>query len=193
MLRNLIEYMGKSIYAVSKESGVPYTTLNELVNGKKNIDDCSIRTIAALANYFEMPLEAFYNYLTGEEIKVNQTWQEKRYKKFIFPLIQESDGYDARRIHPLKQRTIFDIYMALKNDKRVKRVILFGSSTTIRCTNKSDIDLAVELQDTSDENKNAISELIQKLVDWKADIIWMDRVEDGSKLSLNIMRGVEII
>ena len=65
MLRNLIEYMGKSVYAVSKESGVPYTTLNEMVNGKKNIDDCSIRTIATLAKYFEMPLEAFYNYLTG--------------------------------------------------------------------------------------------------------------------------------
>ena len=193
MLRDLIEYMGKSIYAVSKESGVPYTTLNEMVNGKKNIEDCSIRTIAALANYFEMPLEAFYNYLTGDKIEVKQTWQEKRYKRYIFPLIKESNNYNATRIHPLKQKVIYDICEALRKEKVVERVILFGSSTTIRCTPQSDIDLGVELKNTNEESKNTVSEVIQEIANWKADIIWMDHVEEGSKLSANIMRGLEII
>lgn len=190
---NLIEYKCKSIDEISRESGVPYKTLNDMINGKKNIDDCSIGTIITLAKYFEMPVEAFYNYLTGEQIQVKQTWQEKKYKKFIFPLIKESNNYDATRIHPLKQKVVYDICEALKTQSVVKKVILFGSSTTIRCTSKSDIDLGVELQDINEENKNIVSELIQKIANWNADIVWMDHVEEGSKLLINIERGVEII
>lgn len=34
---------GKTAYAVSKETGIPYTTMNELMNDKININRCSAR------------------------------------------------------------------------------------------------------------------------------------------------------
>ena len=40
------------MYAISRETGIPYTTINELVNGKNDINKCPYETVAKLAAYF---------------------------------------------------------------------------------------------------------------------------------------------
>ena len=46
-----VKKTGKSIYKISQESGIPYTTLSELMNGKKNINHTSAETVYKLCLY----------------------------------------------------------------------------------------------------------------------------------------------
>ena len=50
---HMIKETGKSIYKISQESGIPYTTLNELVNEKKNINYTSAETVYKLCLYLK--------------------------------------------------------------------------------------------------------------------------------------------
>jgi len=193
MIKKMLAERGLSVYAAAKGSGIPYTTLNELVLGKKKIKDCSVKTVAALAVYLGVSTDALI-FAAENKQSISQSWQMKRYKQYRFPLICPSASYDASRVHPLKQRLIFALADALKADSRIESVTLFGGSTTVRCTKNSDIDVAIKLKPEVKikEAKNEISEKIQEICDWNADIVWMDRVEEGSKLFNNIARGVVI-
>lgn len=197
MLRDMINEKGKSVYRVSKESGLPYTTLNELVMGKKDVDSCSLKTLAALAQYFGVSLDTLYKKMTApsdEKQAISHSWTDAAKKKYRFPVVAECGGFDIGRIHPLKQKEIIKVYEAVKDDPRVESLILFGSSVTIRCGSKSDIDLAVRLrkEDITADAKNDVSENIQKACGFDADILWMDRIEPETAIERNIMRGVRI-
>ena len=48
-LKKKIKETGKSIYKISQESGIPYTTLNELINDKKNINNKAAETVYKLS------------------------------------------------------------------------------------------------------------------------------------------------
>jgi len=197
MLKEILKEKGISMYQVSKGSGVPYTTLNELANGKKKLGDCNIKTIAAIASYLNMSIDQLYLDLLAEKkpVVVSQSWQEKRYKSYTFPLICPSANYDARKIHPLKQRIVKKLSDVLLKDERIELVVLFGGSTTIRCNKASDIDLAIKLKAAfcDPSVKNELSEEIQKLLNWNADIIWMEKIQKDSKLEKNIERGLRIV
>ena len=196
MLKDILEQRGLSVYAAAKGSGIPYTTLNELMNGKKNAEDCSIKTIEALALFLNMPMESVMNLLRkNETVVIRQTWQEKRNKKFSFPIIFESKLYDASRIHPLKQKIAADLSENLSKENCIDSLFLFGSSVNIRCNKYSDIDLAIELKNgcIDDQTKNRLSEQIQTICDWKADIIWLDHIKKDSKLYNNVKKGLKLI
>ncbi|MBQ6322455.1 MAG: helix-turn-helix transcriptional regulator [Lachnospiraceae bacterium] len=50
---NLREYLRKqntSVYHLSKESGVPYTTLNSICNGTADIKECRVSTLLKICN-----------------------------------------------------------------------------------------------------------------------------------------------
>ena len=49
---NKLKNDGKSMYAISRMTGVPYTTINELANNKNDINKCSYETVSKLAAYF---------------------------------------------------------------------------------------------------------------------------------------------
>lgn len=198
MLENLIKKSGKSKYQIAKESGVPYTTLNELVNNKKNPEECSYKTISKLADYFRISTDDMFREInnTGSSISVvATTWEDARYKQYLFPTVLEHDQVNLFRVHPLKQKLVAKLYDALKEEACIKKIVLFGSSTTIRCNKKSDIDLAIELrkEKCDAQTKNRISEVIQTICDWDADILWLDQIEKNSKIYNNIFNGVVII
>ena len=198
MLRELLKEKNMSVYALSRRAALPYTTVNELVLGKKQISSCSVRTVAALAEGLDMSMDEFYALACGtrtEQGKIADTWERAKEKAYRFPLIVPGKGYDASRIHPLKQRAIYDIVSALREEKRIAGLTLFGSAATICCGRKSDVDLAVELKAGfgSREDRNEISECIQNACNYDADILWMDRIRPGSKIDGNIRRGVKLI
>ena len=49
MLKEYLTDCGKSIYAVSKDCGIPYSTLNDLANGKVKIENCKFGMVRDLA------------------------------------------------------------------------------------------------------------------------------------------------
>ena len=58
---HMIKETGKSIYKISQESGIPYTTLNELVNEKKNINHASAETVYKLCLYLKCDMSDILN------------------------------------------------------------------------------------------------------------------------------------
>ena len=49
MISNLLKEKNLSIYQCSKLTGIPYTTLSEVVRGKTNIGKCTVETVYKLA------------------------------------------------------------------------------------------------------------------------------------------------
>jgi len=177
MLRDLIDEKGESVYRVAKGSGIPYTTLNEIVLGKKDPRDCSIKTIAALADYWGMELGVLYNRITEPSI-----------------------GLDLNRINPLRRSEIFEVIRYCSSDKRIKKVILFGSSIRAAGKENDDIDLAIELDaDSVDiENdplkiKSEIYDALLRVSGSLADIVWLDTLHKDSILQDSISKGLRCV
>lgn len=196
MLKNYLKENNISVYAVSRDSGIPYTTLNELVNGKKDIEECSLKTIEKISGFFNVSVDTMLNIIKPPMNKkeIHLTWENQRNVCYSFPIVAGSDYYDAYRIYPLKQKLAKKVFENFKNDERVKKIVLFGSSTTMRCTRNSDTDFAIELSKEymNKKTKDEISEIIQEICDWKADIIWMDKINKGTKIYQNIKKGVNL-
>lgn len=58
---DMIKHTDKSIYVISKETGIPYTTLNDLYNGKCSINKCSSETVFLLSLYLQCNVEDLLN------------------------------------------------------------------------------------------------------------------------------------
>jgi DNA-binding Xre family transcriptional regulator len=64
---HMIKETGKSIYKISQESGIPYTTLNELVNEKKNINYTSAETVYKLCLYLKCDMSEMMSFFLRME------------------------------------------------------------------------------------------------------------------------------
>lgn len=176
-------------------SNVPYTTLNELVNGKKKIEECKIKTIESIANSLNMSVEALLYILNNKKVVLSNSWEETKNKTYYFPVIVKNDNYECNRIHPLKQAKVNELYKIMKENETIEKIIIFGSSVNIRCNIKSDLDIAIKLKSNqfTKENQNTISEEIQEHLDYGCDIIWLNQIDKTSKLYSNIInKGVTI-
>lgn len=195
MFKQYLKNKNISIYKLAEISKVPYTTINELVNGKKSVSDCKIKTIENLAKALNISIESLLNLLNNKKKILSNTWEENKNKVFYFPVIYQTDEYECNRIHPLKQRKVYEVYQLIKDNKLIEKLILFGSSVNIRCNNNSDIDIALKLKDDAfnKENQNKISEAIQEITEYNTDIIWLNTLDQTTELYKNILtKGVII-
>ena len=56
-----INERGYSLYEFSKDTKIPYTTINQLYNGKRNINKVAAETVLRIAAALEKPLEYVIN------------------------------------------------------------------------------------------------------------------------------------
>ena len=56
-LTNLLRERQLSVYQCAKESGIPYTTLSDIIKGKTQIEKCTAETIYKLAKTLHVPME----------------------------------------------------------------------------------------------------------------------------------------
>lgn len=56
-IRNVLREKNMSIYRLSKASGVPYATVNDICNGKVHLEKCSAETIYRLAKALDVSME----------------------------------------------------------------------------------------------------------------------------------------
>lgn len=195
MFKDYLKEKNLSVYKLSEMSNVPYTTLNELINGKKKITDCKIKTIESIANALNCSIETLLKLLNGKNMVLSNTWEDNKDKKFYFPIVVKNDNYDCQRIHPLKQRIVDEVYNYIKDNVMIEKVIIFGSAINVRCNNKSDVDIAIKVKEEyfNKESKNNISEDIQEICDYNSDIIWLNTIDEKSQLYYNInTKGVVI-
>ncbi len=57
MIHELIKEKNISIYKLSKQSGLPYTTISDICSGKTQLEKCSAETIYKLAKALKMTME----------------------------------------------------------------------------------------------------------------------------------------
>lgn len=190
MLKEYLKIKKLSVYKLAELSNVPYTTLNELINGKKRVDDCKIKTIENIAKALNISIESLLQLLNNKNKVLSNSWQENKDKVFYFPIVVENLNYQANRIHPLMQRVVNDIYEYVKTNNSIEKVIIFGSAINIRCNNKSDIDVALKIRNEcfNIEYRNKISEKIQEISNFNADIIWLNTIDKNSRLYENISK-----
>jgi transcriptional regulator with XRE-family HTH domain len=75
MLKEYLKRQSISVYALAKRSGVPYSTLNDLANGKVSIDNCKVGILKSLSDVLGMSMEDLYNKcLGGNQMSVDTDW-----------------------------------------------------------------------------------------------------------------------
>jgi len=72
MLKDYMKNNGISVYSLSRKSGVPYSTLKELVDGKVNIESCKVGLLCALSAALRLSLDDTYSLVrTPDKVYVN--------------------------------------------------------------------------------------------------------------------------
>ena len=62
-LQKLLHDQNLSVYRLSQLTGIPYSTLNDLKNDKKKVEDCSVKIVVRLADIFHMTTDEIIFYL----------------------------------------------------------------------------------------------------------------------------------
>ena len=65
---DLLAYKKTTIYSLSKNSGVPKSTLADIASGKSNIMDCSGKTLLSISKCLKVSIENLLS-LESEEAK----------------------------------------------------------------------------------------------------------------------------
>lgn len=57
ILRDALKKKNITIYRLAKESGLPYATVNDICNGKANLENCSAETVYKIARALNVSME----------------------------------------------------------------------------------------------------------------------------------------
>lgn len=68
MIKDHLKSKNISIYALAKSSGVPYSTLNDLVNGKVQIDSVKVGVVRRVAKALGLTIDELYDMCKGKEL-----------------------------------------------------------------------------------------------------------------------------
>lgn len=108
-----------------------------------------------------------------------------------FPKVVLSDCHNLRRIYPLKQKQVAQIYDKVKDNSIVRRAIIFGSSVTGRCHTGSDLDICIDA-DVSDGMKvYELQRQIGEICNWNCDILMYSNL--GSRMKNTVEREGVVI
>lgn len=75
MLKGYLKEKGKSIYALAKESNIPYSTLNDLANGKVTIEQCKVELLLKLAKNLSLSMEEICKLCKSEDRIVHSSYE----------------------------------------------------------------------------------------------------------------------
>jgi len=106
MLKDIIFDKGVSIYKLSKKSGVAYTTLNDLCNGRTSVKKCSVETIYKIAQVLDVTMESIISPYIEKRVafdifKSNTCHRLKELGDFSF-MIELLENDDIRKYYNKK-------------------------------------------------------------------------------------------
>ncbi|MDO4961670.1 MAG: helix-turn-helix transcriptional regulator [Eubacteriales bacterium] len=206
-LKDMRTNCGISQAELARISGINLRSLQDYEQGHKPIEGARGETLYRLSMALGVSIESI---LRDSCVHVDAYFKDERrsaerimaYERAVnkkmatvvhFPIVCDDEHIDMSRIYPTKQRLVKSVIDQVRPDKRLNKLILFGSSITMRCCRDSDIDFAVGLADCSDLAKNEISEQIQTICDWNADILWLDRLVPSERVYMDIQKGMVLI
>lgn len=74
MLKEYLSSKGITTYSLAKSSNVAYSSLNDLVNGKVEIDHCRVSMLRSLCSTLNMSMDELYNICSGNERLVGSSY-----------------------------------------------------------------------------------------------------------------------
>ncbi len=106
-LKTVLKINGLSMYSLAKTTGLPYTTINRLVNDKLDINDCNAAAVYKLSKALGVTMEQLvrnYDFLTGtggEYLGVKYKWtkdDEDHQLLVLFDGEQEEVVWQAKQL-----------------------------------------------------------------------------------------------
>ena len=74
MLKDYLREKNISIYSLSKDCAIPYSTLNDLANGKVSPDNCKVGLLKGLASGLGLSMDEVYGICTGETLRIKNSY-----------------------------------------------------------------------------------------------------------------------
>ena len=96
----------------------------------------------------------------------------------VFPVVTAGDAA-LRYVFPTKQRDVQEAIDLAKSDGRIVRLILFGSAVTLRCGVTSDIDLAIDAPEASEEEFLKIAHGFYRSIKSEVDVIHYNYIRNS--------------
>lgn len=93
-LMRLLKEKQLSVYQCAKDSGVPYTTLSDIVKGKTRIEKCTAETIYKLARTLHVTMEALLTEGFREDENAPNLGDFEIYKSNICHLVKDKGDMD---------------------------------------------------------------------------------------------------
>ena len=176
-LAMLLEQQSMSTYQCSKLSGIPYTTLLELVKGKTSIEKCAAETVYRLAAAMNTTMDELYQKLRAVEVRaafetfksnVCHLVKEKGDIDFIIDTLQSDDvsRYWSRRWYPEAYYTLAMVdYLSRENQLPICKNYDAIRATALKKTiYPRDIELAASLDPSLDVKEQAVAESIPEFI-----------------------------
>lgn len=95
-INEILKQTGMTKYRLSKLSGVPHATLNDLCSGKSRIEKCSAETVYKLSKTLHVSMEVLIeeSIITSNEMKAVQIVREESYEYGLPEYLQyDLDAY----------------------------------------------------------------------------------------------------
>jgi len=93
-LEELLKTKNISVYQCSKQSGVPYTTLLELIRGKTQIGKCSAETVYKLAKVLHITIEELIEVYTEKSKDIPYRSSFETFKSNICHMVKDKGDID---------------------------------------------------------------------------------------------------
>ncbi len=107
---------------------------------------------------------------------------------YIFP--KRFGGADELKyIFPSKQKAVSKAIELASEDKRIKRLIVFGSAVTMNCGSSSDVDIAIDVPDIAADDFAKLARPFYIEIPSEVDIIHYNNIHN-ELLKSEVEKGV---
>lgn len=88
----------------------------------------------------------------------------------MFPTVTNGDD-TLKYIFPTKQRAVQTAIDIARADERINRLVIYGSAVTMQCGMNSDIDIAVDVPNISEEDFLKLVHVFHRQIPSEVDVI----------------------
>ena len=118
MLKEYLKTHSVSIYSISKRSGIPYSTLNDIVNCKVEIGNVKAGILYALAEALEISMDRLYELCRSDIVVRSEQYDingvvSKKNKKFYLCFEYDHKEYEYELCPVKKEASLFIYSIAL--------------------------------------------------------------------------------
>jgi predicted nucleotidyltransferase len=111
----------------------------------------------------------------------------------VFPVCIDCNEEEKRilqHVYPIMQSYVQQIIRSTFPD--VTKIILFGSSITMKCNIESDLDIAIQTNIYDLRVFHAVREMIERMIPIKCDVLYYNDIAQGDQLLTEVNTGLVI-